>query len=562
MAYLTETDEHGVWLGVQPYIAPTRCVPVKGGWEGLTVEGILARFGESPDQCSASVAAHSVYLRATAPLPRAARKRARQDMALGQPPMLLAEEAPLSPDPHPDMPGVALATRPDSVLRAGQTLVYTLHRAEPVLLLGHLPQQAVAGPGLIAWNKPGGLPVHPTGPYNRISLTSWANASRAESEGEPASDGSLVLAHRIDRVTSGIVIMADKATVLPAVTAALQSPSQHSKLYLLRVAGDFSATARCLPAWLQEPALPPFDPCQGTTYAVDLARRGYIAQLGDLQPPLHLLSKQHSTLVKELPRPLVQQCRLWLSTLPDMVCAGAEQAAAAAAAAGWSLSPRAQQLLRCGAPVVLVQAPLLTIHKAVGINTAHPAGKPSSTLFAHVHYDADSDTSVLAALPLTGRTHQIRVHALFMGHPIANDPAYGGHAGFHSLDASDQRATAGGLAREAQAGVAAAARAHGGWDAPSPTPPADLAHRCGESQAARQVTPHIWLHAAEYGMPKASLPEQGRTCRQGVGGHLVIQDDWVYMRAALPSWASAASWGSSEGDWPLKPGVSREHTGP
>ena len=31
---------------------------------------------------------------------------------------------------------------------------------------------------------------------------------------------------------------------------------------------------------------------------------------------------------------------------------------------------------------------------------------------------------MVQCLPFTGRTHQIRVHLQFLGHPIANDPIY------------------------------------------------------------------------------------------------------------------------------------------
>jgi len=52
--------------------------------------------------------------------------------------------------------------------------------------------------------------------------------------------------------------------------------------------------------------------------------------------------------------------------------------------------------------------------------------KPAQTRFHVVAYDEATDTTVLLAQPITGRTHQIRLHLQCLGHPIANDPNYGG----------------------------------------------------------------------------------------------------------------------------------------
>lgn len=52
-------------------------------------------------------------------------------------------------------------------------------------------------------------------------------------------------------------------------------------------------------------------------------------------------------------------------------------------------------------------------------------GKPSVTHFRVLHrFDG---FSLLEALPETGRTHQVRVHAAELGHPLLGDSLYGAH---------------------------------------------------------------------------------------------------------------------------------------
>lgn len=52
-------------------------------------------------------------------------------------------------------------------------------------------------------------------------------------------------------------------------------------------------------------------------------------------------------------------------------------------------------------------------------------GKPSTTVFQCLRYFPEADLSWVVAKPASGRTHQIRVHAAFMGHSIVCDPKYG-----------------------------------------------------------------------------------------------------------------------------------------
>ncbi|PID50388.1 MAG: RNA pseudouridine synthase [Proteobacteria bacterium] len=51
-------------------------------------------------------------------------------------------------------------------------------------------------------------------------------------------------------------------------------------------------------------------------------------------------------------------------------------------------------------------------------------GKPACTRYQVLHYDALSNTSRLQLAPITGRSHQLRVHLLSIGHPIIGDTLY------------------------------------------------------------------------------------------------------------------------------------------
>ncbi|EGO26154.1 hypothetical protein SERLADRAFT_462897, partial [Serpula lacrymans var. lacrymans S7.9] len=70
------------------------------------------------------------------------------------------------------------------------------------------------------------------------------------------------------------------------------------------------------------------------------------------------------------------------------------------------------------------EEPLLTVDRQMGLNIVHPEGKPAQTIFKLIRYDENTNTSVIRCQPLTGRSHQIRVHLQFLGFPIANDPIY------------------------------------------------------------------------------------------------------------------------------------------
>ncbi|TXT13504.1 hypothetical protein VHUM_00871 [Vanrija humicola] len=73
---------------------------------------------------------------------------------------------------------------------------------------------------------------------------------------------------------------------------------------------------------------------------------------------------------------------------------------------------------------ITVDQPLLSVDRQMGLVIVAPEGKPSQTIFKRLSYDKERNQSVVHCRPLTGRTHQLRVHLQYLGYPIANDPLY------------------------------------------------------------------------------------------------------------------------------------------
>jgi len=56
---------------------------------------------------------------------------------------------------------------------------------------------------------------------------------------------------------------------------------------------------------------------------------------------------------------------------------------------------------------------------------AGDSGKESCTIIKPIKYNEKNKTTLIEAIPLTGRQHQIRVHLYSIGHRIVGDPIYG-----------------------------------------------------------------------------------------------------------------------------------------
>ena len=71
----------------------------------------------------------------------------------------------------------------------------------------------------------------------------------------------------------------------------------------------------------------------------------------------------------------------------------------------------------------VIDAPIMRRPLPSLLRQVHPEGKPSVSAYRLL--ETGDGVSKLALQPITGRTHQLRVHCAYIGHPILGDPQYG-----------------------------------------------------------------------------------------------------------------------------------------
>uniref|UniRef100_A0AAV1UJ64 Pseudouridine synthase RsuA/RluA-like domain-containing protein n=1 Tax=Peronospora matthiolae TaxID=2874970 RepID=A0AAV1UJ64_9STRA len=227
----------------------------------------------------------------------------------------------------------------DTVIKNGDLIIHTAHRHEPPVS-GDEVAVVYENDDLIAVSKPPSMPTHPCGAYRHNSLHSILQTTRPDLP-------QLHVVHRLDRLTSGVVLLAKNAAKAKSLSSIIAN-RQASKTYLARVRGDF-------------PAL--FDQATQET----------------------LVSKARVN------------CPASVITFPEK-------------------------------DTLVISCPLRCLSARDGVWECHENGKASETLVRLVR--ADKSTSLVKCQPVTGRTHQIRLHLQLVGFPIANDPCYGGELHF------------------------------------------------------------------------------------------------------------------------------------
>ncbi|KAL3665347.1 hypothetical protein V7S43_009386 [Phytophthora oleae] len=155
----------------------------------------------------------------------------------------------------------------DTAIKGGDYFEHVKHRHEPSV---HLPVESDKDMAsltslatrwvhfetdeLMVVDKPSGIPVHPTGSYQLNSLTIMLQHDRREGAGveefNEAETLELFPVHRLDRLTSGLLILAKTAEKARSLTAELTATSSDEgagtrsvqKYYVARVKGEFPDT--------------------------------------------------------------------------------------------------------------------------------------------------------------------------------------------------------------------------------------------------------------------------------------------------------------------------------
>ena len=259
-----------------------------------------------------------------------------------------------------------------TIVKNGDVVSHTLHRHEPPVTAQ--PIRVISETdSMIVIDKPAGVPVHPAGRYNYNSIVEIMRAERHYAFNP-------LPCNRLDRLTSGVMFVSKDKKEAEKISEKLRGRTMR-KEYIARVKGRFpdgegevkgnlGGVVKCEENILQISPILGLNRARasGKTAKTLFRRIAYY-------PPKQTLSSDNSTnsstpsLSKSSPAPI---------------------------------TPSSED---------------------------QPAAPPAPPL---PQIESSSGYSIVHCLPLTGRTHQIRVHLQYLGHPITNDPIYANRRVFGS----------------------------------------------------------------------------------------------------------------------------------
>lgn len=333
----------------------------------------------------------------------------------------------------------------DTLLAAGTRCRHLVHRHEPPVAA--TPIEIVGStPKYIAVNKPASMPVHVAGQYRKNTVLGVLSAERPELL-------PLLPVHRLDKPVSGVLIFARDAVSADILRLEIADKGAVRKMYVARVAGKF-----------------PFSSTADAPVPVPVAGGGGGGHMtsgkGDIilvDVPLAFDTKlNHAIPMPNLLEPSVKE-----EDAGDGDSGGAVHAAVDAAVLGDEKRKFETVMQPSGTPIPRADAEAeiedrnqiedigeenqeskrskkrkLKLKKKNKLSKAEriaaveasraaaatraPQARPAATEFRLLAIAPDGLTSLVECRPLTGRSHQLRAHLAWLGHPIANDLQYGG----------------------------------------------------------------------------------------------------------------------------------------
>ncbi|CAM9950708.1 unnamed protein product [Discosporangium mesarthrocarpum] len=359
-------------------------------------------------------------------------------------------------------------TEAEYKLRSGDLVCNRLHRHEPPVVGGDINIVLETETEMVV-NKPPTIPVHPCGSYRFNSLFYILQQQRP--------GVTLRVCHRLDRLTSGLTIFAKTAERANEIQSQIGS-GETKKVYLARVSGDFGQNLSEDRRWCEHTGqgIPPTrSEVQAHTKAVKMhqARLKSIQLEGNQEGTRGETVVGQGTLEREeagdgkvmgkINRKVVSPdednpcnkkvvspdednpCNKKVVS-PDEVNPCNKKVVSLdevnPCSMWWRMEGDAVGSSSSSHTTVRVSCPIRLLEPKNGVYGCHGDGKSAETVFCRRAYDLKSDTSLVECYPVHGRTHQIRLHLQWVGHPIANDPCYGGDMFFGDPEAKDKTNTA------------------------------------------------------------------------------------------------------------------------
>lgn len=278
---------------------------------------------------------------------------------------------------------------PDHVLENGQdVLSHTIHLHEPDVMMEHPDIIIIAETDeLVVVDKPSTMVVHPTGSSRYNSLQTIL---------ELRFDRKLYTIHRLDRVTSGICVFA-KFPETAKKWSNLEN-GEINKFYVARVKGKF-------PLCFNVNAMPRL-PLKNNEVRCGVYTTEPASERRQRNAFGYWTSRESLQAVFDAQEPMES----WLDN-----CSNSHWLHLACPT---RVAQHHHGVCRAGSFDDLPN----DIYKRTV--------KASQTSFGVVSYCVKTDSTLVVCKPSTGRSHQIRVHLQFLGHPIATDATYGGDQWF------------------------------------------------------------------------------------------------------------------------------------